>query len=88
MKYFLIYLLLVNALSFALMRIDKQKAREKKWRIPESTLMGLAAAGGSLGALVGMHAFHHKTLHKKFSLGIPLILAVQLVLAGLYWYLK
>lgn len=82
MKYFLIYLLIVNALSFALMHIDKQKARKKKWRIRETTLMGFAALGGSIGALLGMYTFRHKTQHKKFTTGIPAILILQLAIAG------
>lgn len=88
MKYFLIYLLIVNAVSFLLMLIDKQKAKKKKWRIPEATLMGFAAIGGSIGALMGMYTFRHKTLHKKFTLGIPAILIVQLTAAGafIYWF--
>lgn len=87
MKYFLIYLLIVNALSFLLMLIDKQKARKKKWRVPEATLMGFAAIGGSIGALMGMYTFRHKTLHKKFTIGIPLILVLQVAAAALavYW---
>ena len=87
MKYVLIYLLIVNALAFLLMLVDKQKARKKKWRIPESTLMGFAAIGGSIGALLGMYTFRHKTLHKKFSIGIPVILFLQLAAAALvvYW---
>lgn len=87
MKYLLIYLLIVNALSFLLMLIDKQKARKKKWRVPEATLMGFAAIGGSIGALMGMYTFRHKTLHKKFTIGIPLILVLQVAAAALavYW---
>lgn len=87
MKYVLIYLLIVNALAFLLMLIDKQKAKKKKWRIPEATLMGFAAIGGSIGALLGMYTFRHKTLHKKFSIGIPVILFLQLAAAALvvYW---
>lgn len=81
MKYFLIYLILVNALAFLLMLMDKQKARKNKWRIPEATLMWTAALGGSVGALLGMYTFRHKTLHKKFSVGIPVILILQLALA-------
>lgn len=77
-----IYLLLVNAAGFLLMHIDKQKAIRKKWRIPEATLMTVAALGGSIGALAGMYTFHHKTRHPKFYIGIPLILAVQLFLGG------
>ena len=86
MKYFLIYLLIVNAIAFLLMRIDKQKAKKKKWRIPEATLMGFAAMGGSIGALMGMYTFRHKTLHKKFSIGIPAILIAQLVAAAAVVY--
>ena len=84
MKYFLAYLLIVNAIAFLLMLIDKQKAKKKKWRIPEATLMSFAAIGGSIGALMGMYTFHHKTLHKKFTLGIPAILLLQMA-AAVYW---
>lgn len=80
MKPFLIYLFLINALGFLLMLIDKQKAKKKKWRIPEATLMGIAALGGSIGSLFGMYTFRHKTLHKKFTIGIPAILTAQLLL--------
>lgn len=73
----LVYLLLINALAFVLMLADKRKAQKKKWRIPEATLMTAAALGGSLGALLGMYAFRHKTRHRKFTLGVPLLLAVQ-----------
>jgi uncharacterized membrane protein YsdA (DUF1294 family) len=78
MQYFLIYLLIINAVGFLLMLVEKWKAKNKRWRIPEATLMGVAAIGGSIGSLLGMHIFHHKTKHPKFTLGIPLILAVQL----------
>lgn len=89
MKYFLFYLLLINAAGFSLMRIDKEKARRGRWRIPEATLMGVAAVGGSIGALFGMYAFRHKTRHIKFTVGIPAILIGQLLLAGFLWrYLK
>lgn len=73
----LVYLLLINALAFVLMLADKRKAQKKKWRVPEATLMTAAALGGSLGALLGMYAFRHKTRHRKFTLGVPLLLAVQ-----------
>lgn len=90
MKPFLIYLIIINALGFLLMLIDKQKAKKKKWRIPEATLMGVAALGGSIGALFGMYTFRHKTLHKKFTIGIPAILIAQLAVTGavVYWLLK
>lgn len=87
MKPLFIYLLSINALGFLLMLIDKQKAKKKKWRIPEATLMGVAALGGSIGSLFGMYTFRHKTLHKKFTIGIPAILIAQLLLAGAITYL-
>ena len=77
----LIYLLIINALSFLLMLIDKQKAKKDRWRIPEKTLMTVAVLGGSLGAIIGMNIFRHKTKHPKFLIGLPVILAVQIVLA-------
>ena len=83
MKYFLIYLLLINALGFLLMRIDKWKAKHNRWRIPEATLMGVAALGGSVGSLLGMYTVRHKTRHLKFTVGIPLILVAQ-IFAAIY----
>lgn len=81
MKYFLLYLLLINALAFALMLADKHKARKNRWRIPERTLMMTAALGGSVGALIGMYLFRHKTKHPKFTIGIPAILILQALAA-------
>lgn len=78
-----IYLILVNAVAFFLMLADKQKAKKKQWRIPEATLIGSAVIGGSIGALAGMYTFRHKTKHLKFTVGIPLILAVQVGIAVL-----
>ena len=75
----LLYLLIVNAVAFLLMLADKHKARKKLWRIPESTLLLSAAIGGSVGALAGMYTFRHKTRHLKFTLGVPVILVVQIV---------
>lgn len=75
------YLLIINAVGFVLMLVDKFKARKNLWRIPEKTLMGVALLGGSIGSLLGMYLFRHKTKHLKFTIGIPLILAVQAVLA-------
>lgn len=77
-KLILLYLLIVNAVSFLLMLVDKQKARRKLWRIPESTLFLMAAIGGSIGALAGMYTFRHKTRHLKFTLGVPAILVAQI----------
>ena len=84
MKYLYYDLILINAVAFLLMLADKQKARKRKWRIPEATLMGTAALGGSIGALAGMYLFRHKTKHPKFTLGIPAILIVQFVLVFLF----
>ena len=81
MKYFLLYLLLINAAAFLLMLVDKIKARKNRWRIPERTLMLCAALGGSVGALLGMYTFRHKTRHLKFTLGVPAILVAQIALA-------
>lgn len=83
MKLLLFYLLIINALSFLLMLVDKWKAKKNRRRIPEATLMGVAALGGSVGSLLGMYTFRHKTLHLKFTLGIPLILAAQCILVVL-----
>ena len=75
-----IYLLLVNAAAFLTFGEDKRRAKRREWRIPEATLMGLAAAGGSLGALAGMRFFHHKTRHRKFTAGVPALLIAQIAL--------
>lgn len=73
------YLILINLLAFALFGIDKGKARRKAWRIPEATLFLFAFLYGALGAFLGMRLFHHKTLHTKFRIGIPLLMTVQLI---------
>lgn len=70
----------INLLAFIVYGVDKWKARRNKWRIPEAALLGLAVIGGSVGALLGMFVFHHKTHHMKFKFGVPLILAVQVAL--------
>ena len=76
----IIYLIIINIVAFGMYGIDKQKAIRKQWRIPEAQLLAVAAIGGSAGALLGMQFFHHKTRKWKFRLGVPLILAVQLIL--------
>ncbi len=82
MKIFICYLLVINLVAFLAFGLDKWKAKRNAWRVKEATLTGLAVIGGSVGALLGMKVFHHKTLHKKFTIGIPLILAVQIFLGG------
>ena len=77
----LLYLLIINAAGFVLMLADKYKAKKNLWRIPEATLMGVAALGSSVGSLLGMYTVRHKTKHPKFTIGIPVILALQIVLA-------
>ena len=74
------YLVAINVVTFVMYGIDKWKAKHNKWRIPEATLLGLAVVGGSVGAWLGMIVWHHKTMHKKFKYGIPLILMAQIVI--------
>lgn len=80
MEIFCIYLVIINAASFLVMLADKRKAIKNRRRIPERTLLGLCALGGSLGGLAAMRLFRHKTLHLRFSIGIPVMLAVHTVL--------
>lgn len=75
-----IYLLLINILLFILMGIDKRKAAKNKWRIKEKTLLILCLLGGSIGGIIGMYTFRHKTKHLKFKIGFPFIFIVQLML--------
>ena len=84
METILIYLLLINAAGLVLMLADKIRARNGAWRISELTLMLTAALGGSVGVHMGMYLFRHKTRHPKFTLGVPAILTVQILLA---WFL-
>lgn len=77
---FLYYILAINILAYFLMYIDKRKAIEKKWRIKEVTLISVALVGGSIGSILGMYNFRHKTKHNKFVVGIPIIIISQVVL--------
>ena len=79
-QYSLYYLLAVNSLTFLLYGIDKYKAKKGRWRISEATLLTMAAIGGSIGAWIGMRTWHHKTMHKKFKYGIPVIIIMQIAL--------
>ena len=83
----LLWLLVWNFVAFALMGVDKAKARLGRWRIPEKTLFLSAILGGSVGAMLGMSLFRHKTQHRRFRLGMPLILALQVLgLLALSWH--
>lgn len=77
---FLSYVILVNITAFIIIYIDKKRAINHKWRIKESTLFILSLIGGSLGTLLGMYTFRHKTKHTKFTLGIPLIMLLQILI--------
>ena len=82
----LIYLAVINVVTFFMYGVDKWKAKRSKWRIPEATLLLLAVLGGSIGAWLGMKTWHHKTLHKKFRYGVPIIIIVQIALIGYFLY--
>lgn len=79
-----LYLLIINALGLLIMLADKEKAKKHLWRIPESTLLTVAALGGSIGCYAGMRVFHHKTRKPKFYIGVPVIFAVQLLIAAYF----
>ncbi len=79
----LYYLIAINIVTFIVYGIDKVKAMKGKWRISEATLLLLAVIGGSIGAWLGMKTWHHKTMHKKFKYGLPLILLAQIALIAL-----
>lgn len=81
MKYLYAYLVIINAVGFLIMLIDKRKAQKNLWRISERSLMSIAVFGGSVGVLVGMYTFRHKTKHLQFNLGVPVILSVQILIA-------
>ena len=82
MKVILLYLLIINAAGFLVMTADKLYAKKNMWRIPERTLLGVAAIGGSIGVWVGMYAVRHKTKHLKFVIGVPAILILQIGLTA------
>lgn len=86
LKAVLVWLAVINLIAFTLMGLDKWKARRDAWRIPEKTLFLAALLGGALGGTVGMHLFHHKTRHWYFRFGFPVLLILQLLLAGFLAY--
>ena len=84
MEFFEYYLIIINAVGLLLMYADKQKAKKHLWRIPEATLFSVALVGGSLGCILGMYQFRHKTKHMSFVIGMPAILMVQLILLAFF----
>lgn len=83
-KIIISYVIVINIITLVMFGIDKWKAKHNKWRIPEATLLIFSAVGGSIGALCGMRLFHHKTLHKKFYIGVPIILVLQILAIAYY----
>ena len=82
-KIIIAYVLIINIIGFFSMLIDKRRAINNKWRIPEKTLFLIAILGGSIGSIFGMRLFRHKTKHWYFVLGMPIILIIQLVIISL-----
>ncbi len=81
-----IYLIVINILSLVMMGIDKRRAVNREWRISEKTLFLFAIIGGSIGSIAGMKIFHHKTKHKQFMYGMPLLLILQIILGFLIFF--
>lgn len=81
-----IYLLFVNLLGLIYFMVDKLKAKRQAWRTPEATLFTIALFGGSIGCLLGMYLFHHKTQKPRFFIGMPVILGVQILIVLLALY--
>ncbi len=75
------YFLVMNIIGYAIMGVDKAKAKKHAWRIPEATLFSVAILGGSIGCILGMFHFRHKTKHWYFVVGMPLIFFIQLAIA-------
>ena len=84
-KNIVIYLILINIIAFLAMYIDKRKAKKGRWRIPENTLFLITLLGGGIGTISGMYTFRHKTKKLKFTIGMPAILILEVVL---FIYLK
>ena len=85
LKYVIMYLIAINLITFFAMYLDKRKAKYGKWRISEQTLLILAIIGGSIGGIIGMYMFRHKTKKLRFTVGFPLVLILQIILIFLIW---
>lgn len=83
----IVYLVIINVLGFILMHADKKKSQKKRRRVPERVLLGTAIIGGSIGIMAGMEIFRHKTKHKRFSIGVPVILVLQLALVIIFYFI-
>ena len=83
-KKIIIYLLIINLIGFLAMWLDKTKAKKGKWRISEPTLLGIGVLGGSIGSMIGMYTFRHKTKKKRFTIGMPAILIIEIVFYFLF----
>ena len=79
LKNIIIYIVVINLITFFIMWLDKKKAKKGKWRIKENTLLMLVLLGGGIGGILGMYTFHHKTQKAKFVIGFPLILICQIL---------
>ncbi len=84
----LVYLIVINIIAFILYGVDKRKAKKGKWRISENTLLLIAILGGSIGAIFGMKIFHHKTKKSSFSVGLPIVLIIQILTITLFVFLR
>ncbi len=82
----ILYLIIINAITFATFGLDKYKAIRQEWRIRESTLLGLSLIGGSIGGWIAMYTFHHKTKKVQFFVGVPVILAIQVIGFGYLFF--
>ncbi|GAA4074375.1 DUF1294 domain-containing protein [Amphibacillus indicireducens] len=79
MDEWIIYIILINLVGLLLMKTDKNRARQRKWRIPEASLWFVSIIGGSLGTWIGMFLFRHKTKHLSFRIGLPLLIIIQVL---------
>ena len=82
----IVYLVIINIIGYMFMAADKERAKANQWRIPETTLLGIAVLGGSLGVWIAMNTFRHKTKHPKFQQGVPLIFMVQCAILFYFVY--
>ena len=88
MQNFVIYLIIINIIGFFIMFIDKRKAENGSWRIPEKTLFIITALGGGIGTITGMYTFRHKTKKPEFTIGLPFITILEIIGAVYYIFIK